>query len=97
MLPCQKNVQPRWLSNGGTVEYVDSLHRNLLSLYVMHWELSAGDETFNTSPRLDMLVSYNFLVIMHGFKDILCELNLSISCKTNIWCDVCHWTRSRLL
>jgi hypothetical protein len=43
----QRDVQPRWLSKG---EAVDSLYRNLVSLYVMHCEQSAESEKPSTSP-----------------------------------------------
>ena len=61
------DVQPIWLSKGGAV---DSLYRNLLSLYVMQCELSATIHytscTVNYQLKkpsaylLDMQVSHNF-------------------------------------
>jgi hypothetical protein len=58
----------------------DSLHRNLVSLYVMHCELSAEDD--KPSPHLlEILVSHN---TQHSqYED------------ANIWCDVWHGQGSR--
>ena len=37
--------------------------------------VSAEDEK-PSSHLLEMLVSHNFLVMVHGFKDILCKMNI---------------------
>ena len=53
-----------WLAKGGAV---DSQHRNLLAPYMMDCELLAEDEK-PSAHLLEMLVSHNFLVKVHGFK-----------------------------
>ena len=58
----QRDGQTRWLPKGGSV---DSLYRNLLALYMMHCELSVEDEK-PSAHLLEMLVSHNFLVMVHG-------------------------------
>ena len=79
-----------WLAKGGAV---DSQHRNLLAPYMMDCELLAEDEK-PSAHLLEMLVSHNFLVMVHGFKDILCKMNIlntklqSSGVTYNTECDV---------